>query len=240
MNRSQLARLVLSAVVLLVATTAARAEWQIAGFLGTSATQHSDVRVIQGNSDLTYRGVSWRTEPFGAPPYYGFQLGYFLDAFPSLGIVGDYTHNKMIANLDQPVPVVGGRNGLPVNDVERMDATFTRMQFTDGLNTLTWSLVYRLQALQSIKLQPYVGAGLGLAFPDVETQFVGQPLLKQYEWRGPALHALAGVNYSLFQNAALFAEYKFDYIYLDVDIPGGRQLTHVNSHQFTFGWRLMF
>ena len=61
----------------------------------------------------------------------------------------------------------------------------------------------------------------------------------------PGISSPAGLNFVVREHISLFLEYKYDYMYLDVNIPGlpdmfpgGRQLSFASSHQFTGGWRL--
>ena len=127
---AQAPRLIWSMFALLVVATAARAEFQFSSFLGSSITMPSDVRTILPlrNTDLTYHGVQWYTDPLGSPPFYGFQGAYYFTNWnlPNWGIGWDYTHNKIIAHREDTVFVTGTRNGQPVADYERLDTVFQR------------------------------------------------------------------------------------------------------------------
>jgi lipid A oxidase len=218
-----------------------RGETQLAFYFGQAWTQSSDVRFrVNGNTDMTYHDVTWSTDPFGMPPYYGFRGTHFFAANPHWGLMLDFTHDKMLAELDAPVALTGVRNGQPINTRETLGQTFSHLQMTDGINFLTLNVVYRGFLLTSESrpkgwLQPYVGGGMGVSIPTMETTFIGGLDTHKYEWRGPAFQAMVGTHVALFEHLSLFFEYKFNNVIVNGNINEGTMRTLVNSHQFLMG-----
>ena len=96
----------------------------------------------------------------------------------------DYNHAKVVADQSAVVSVSGTRDGIPVGPKDRVGDTFQVMEFTNGLNEMFFGGQYRW-ILE--RWTPYVGFGVGFAFPHVEVRRVGagQPYTYDYQvdWR---------------------------------------------------------
>lgn len=232
----------LVAAVVVLGATQVRGEDQIAIYGGTAQTHSSDVRFrasIAG-TDITYRGVDWRTEAFSDPYYYGLRYTHYFDEWPQLGISIDFTHNKIYANVDGVYDASGFRNGVPVTAAERMSTTFEDVAMSHGLNTLTVGPVYRMFLCEDdcglSRVQPYVGVGIGVARPHAEVALTGLLRDEGYRWGGAVYQAQVGVNVRLLEHLSIFGEFKVTCVpNIDVDIAGGVLKTRAISHHFLVG-----
>lgn len=215
-------------------------ETQLAVYGGSTLWQRSDVQLSLPGTNVTYRDVSWHTDPFSDPPYYGVRLTHFFGRNNHWGVMLDFTHNKMIADFDTPFDVVGTRNGQTINGRETIRQSFSELEFTNGMNFLTANVVYRgfwlpSDAYERGRIQPYLGLGLGAGFPFAETQVIGGATDERYQWRGPAFQALGGAHFLVTRHISIFVEYKFNAIALNTYIPNGNQRVIAAGHQLLIG-----
>ena len=210
-----------ASVVFLAVPGAARAEFLLGIYGGVSGTFDSDVDVESGATDLTLEDVPFDGESFDNPIYYGARGTYWLEGMPSYGVMLDFTHAKAIAGESDIAP------------------TFDELQFSHGLNTLTLNGLYR-HPLSWIT--PYAGVGLGVSVPHVEIDLAGGGSSTDgYQFGGLAAQALAGMEFPLGDRFALFAEYKFSYTPLDIDLDGGGSLeTDLFTNQAMLGLSVRF
>jgi lipid A oxidase len=235
-TRICLASLLLSGLI----ASGARAEVQLSIFTGVALTQDSDIDLHQaGGTDLTFHDVSFEGRDFETPPYYGFRALWFPTDASHWGFGGEFFHMKMYAETDDTVRVTGRRDGVPLNDTERIDQTIQSFSLSHGLNYALGDVVYRWMPGRRGEdflghLTPYAGIGLGLAIPHVESEVNGS-FHEEYQVHGPGVQGLAGVNVALTRHWGLMFEYKFTYANLDsLDIPGGSiEVTPLNHHLVT-------
>lgn len=217
----------------------ARAEFQIGFYGGWSESANSDVDVVQPNgTDLTLHDVEWDGYPLsfdGGPPFYGIRGTYWRDANPNWGFMLDYNHVKVKPDLFQTVNTTGTRDGVAVAGQQPLNQTVSLLEFTDGLNMLTFNVLYRKP---HERWTPYAGLGLGIAFPHVEFSRNNATVRTfEYQLTGLAAQALVGLEYNLSRRLALFGEYKISYAQVaDADLDGGGTLdTDVWTNHFLFG-----
>ncbi|MCW4115944.1 porin family protein [Aurantimonas sp. MSK8Z-1] len=213
-------KLLLAAAMLVATAGSASAEYTISAYGGYNFTFDSNVDVDNGPSSYS-KTISWDGDSFGDPPYWGVRGTYWLSGWgkPNWGIAIDYSHAKVIAD---PKP-----------------AGVTTFEFTDGLNLVTANALYRWNP--DAALTPYVGLGLGLSVPHVEYQEAGGPRTFEYQVAGPAVQALAGVDYAFNQYFSVFGEYKLTYTHNDVDLSGGGSLeTDLFTNQIVGGVSVSF
>jgi lipid A oxidase len=222
-----------------VAPGVAKAEFLLGIYGGISDTLDSDVDLeAPGGTDLTLEDVPFDGDSFENPIYYGVRGTYWLNGAPSYGVMLDFTHAKAIADEGNMVDVSGTRLGVPVAPKEAVGDTFEELQFSHGLNTLTLNGLYR-HPLSWVT--PYAGVGVGVSVPHVEVDLVGGSSTEEYQFGGVAAQALAGMEFSLGDRFALFAEYKFSYTPLDVDLDGGGSLeTDLFTNQAMLGLSVRF
>ena len=236
-------RWTLTLIAALVAGLAftARAEVDLSIFTGVALSQDSDLQLRQqGDTDLTFHGVSFEGRDFSSPPpYYGLRFLWFPPEASHWGFGGEFFHMKLFAETGDTVHVTGRRDGMSIDDYEQFHDTIQSFNLSHGLNYALGDIVYRWSPGDRGKdflghLQPYVGFGLGVAIPHVESNIDGV-FHQEYQLRGPGVQGLGGVNVNLTQHWALMFEYKFTYANLGaLDIPGGSiEVTPLTHHLVT-------
>ena len=226
----------------LLAASIVTAHCEIVGsfFTGFAFTEDNDLRLRQaGGTDLTFHNVSYKGKDFESPIYYGGRLAYFLSRQSHWGFGAEFFHMKMYAQTDDRVHVTGHRDGISINDDERIGDTIESFSLSHGLNYALGDIVYRWLPGRRGQdflghLEPYAGLGLGLTIPHVESSVNGN-FHEEYQVHGPGVQALAGVNVLLTRHIGLMFEYKFTYSNLDsLDIPGGSiEVTPLTHHLVT-------
>lgn len=225
----------------------AQAELQFSTYFGYTHSLDSDFDIVQpgsGGTNMTLHDVESDGESFsykGGPPFYGFRGTYWLDSTPNWGFAIDYNHIKIYPDLNQTVTVSGVRNGVPVSGQQPLNNTVQKLEFTDGLNLLTFNALYRHE--NEGTFIPYAGAGVGLSIPHVEFQRSASqgPRTYEYQVTGVALQALAGLEWRVWDNISLFGEYKISYADVDADLDGGGSLeTEIWTNHFIFGMTYRF
>jgi len=210
--------------------------------IGTAWTTDSGVRYAPNDStSLTYEDVAWETDPFGTPPYYAFRITHWLDRAPEWGWAADFTHAKMISEPNRQVRVTGMRDGVAIDQVERVGDTFQELEFSDGHNLLTLNVLRRWQpfatdAGSSIRRSSlYVGGGAGVAVPHVEVNTLDS-LVHEYQYAGPAAQFMTGAGMPINEHFSLQVEYRLTWAELDTNLNGGGSLsTDALTHHLNFG-----
>ena len=228
MKRSRaVAIIILGVAALAPLTGAGAAEYQFWAYGGYNTSANSDItlRPDRNSPSTTYRNVEWKGASFSPPVYWGVRGTYWLDRYPGFGIGVDYSHIKVIAKRPPA-----------------LNAISDHFEFTDGLNTGTFDLMYRYKWFD--RLTPYVGAGVGIAVPSVEVTlrppFDTTPT-HRYEFGGPAVQGKVGLEYEIAYNVSAFGEYKIAYSSNDVRLRnGGREQTDIATSQFIFGLSYTF
>ena len=192
---------------------AAQQEFQVGIYGGGNYTPPADVFLKQPNgTDMILKDVPWTGEPFDDPPYYGVRGTYWTARAPKFGVMLDFAHAKAISIRDQAVEQTGTRDGKPVPAKEPVKETFTKLEYSHGLNFLTLNAVYRMSGWHG-RFVPYLGAGAGLMIPHTEIarKDIGrQNWTYRYEITGPGFQGLAGIEWRFFPSDryAVFTEYK--------------------------------
>jgi lipid A oxidase len=205
-----------------LSSRAARAELQFGAYSGVLYTMSSDVDYTRPSGvNTNFQSVDWDGKPFVSPFYLGVFATYWFNPGPSWGFQFDYVHAKMYSKFGSGTPTIG--------------SVFQHFEFTDGLNLLTAHLMYRWQFN---RFRPFVGAGLGIAFPHVEITTIDPaiPVTFEYQYTGLAAAALAGIDYKLTDSFSLFTEYKLTYTHVDSNpVGGGKLTTDALTHHLMFG-----
>ncbi|WP_212522808.1 outer membrane beta-barrel protein [Actibacterium sp. MT2.3-13A] len=189
-------------LVLLSALPAA-AEVELSFYTGTQSAPHSDVSgTAPGVGPFKFQ-AGWEGKPFDMPPYYGLRATWWRSA--NLGYAFEVNHAKVYA--DKATLAKSG---------------FSRLEFTDGHNLVTFNVFYRWPDAAS-RLTPYAGAGLGLAIPHVDV-LVGGNKTYGYQVTGPVVQLVLGASYALNDTWSLFGEYKGTYSSNEADLKGGGTL----------------
>lgn len=194
----------LSALTIIALPAIAMAEVELSFYGGLQSALESDV-AVSGDSVIPDRTdtLTWEGRSFDAPPYYGWRATYW--ASPEFGYGLDFAHNKV----------------YPKDDV--LPAGYSKLEFTDGLNTLTVN-AYRRWENAIAGLTPYVGGGVGLSIPHAEV-VSGASETFGYQVTGPAATWIAGASYPISDQWSVFGEYKGNYTQNDADLDTGGSLS---------------
>ncbi len=200
----------------------AKAEFQFSIYGGSNTASDSDVTLTQPPLSGTF-GVAWMggNSTEWREPYYGVRAIYWFTDFgmPSWGAALDFTHAKVSADLSDPA--VGG--------------TFTRLEFTNGINSITLNALYRLPLTDRFTI--YAGAGAGVSVPHVEVETipsVGETY--KFQATGPVVAGLIGTSYGIGYGFSIFGEYKATYSWNEANLVGGGSLeTNILVHHFAAG-----
>ena len=158
------------------------------------------------------------------PPHYG--VRGILWRNESFGWFADFNHTKIYAD-SATLGAAGTSGGFDV------------LQFTDGLNNLTFGPVWRFPNAWN-NFSPYVAPGFGAALPHVEVQTAAaSPLTFEYQFGGPSISLAMGASMPISGRTGLYGEYKGTYSMLDVDLVGGGNLqTNVITNSINVGVRI--
>lgn len=161
-----------------------------------------------------------------AENYFGGMGGYvlpneFSDVRSSGDVPGVPLGNAGLGNS----AMAGGKLGFYLADHSWLgfetEGYFTNPEFepfvSEGLDAhlrvITWG-INALIRYPGKRFQPYLGAGVGLFFANLDTTLPG--LSFSDDWV-PGLNALAGIRSFVTDSVSLFAEYKFNYATFDLD-----------------------
>ncbi|MCP5087434.1 MAG: outer membrane beta-barrel protein [Rhodobacteraceae bacterium] len=199
-----------------VLTRPASAELVLSFYTGANWSPNSRVDYdfnLGGGPQST--NVAWDGEPFVMPPYFGMRATWWFENSPNWGVAIDNVHAKVAAN-----PLPGG---------------LAKLEFTDGINIVTANVHYR--HLNSSRFTPYAGIGIGFTTPHVEVMnTAGTSRTFEYQFGGPAVQALVGVESKLNDRWSVFGELKAAYVKISADLNGGGSLkTNIRSNQVAFG-----
>ncbi|MWD29612.1 outer membrane beta-barrel protein [Aquicoccus sp. SCR17] len=181
--------------------TPAAAEFALDVYTGYQTSPHSRVSGDHPDGGTYDALIGWEGRSFEMPPYYGLRGTWWRD--DTLGYALEYTHAKVYAP-----------------DGEKAAIGFDRMELTDGLNLLTFNVMRRWPN-QWGKLTPYVGGGLGVAFPHVDVTSAGGERTFGYQLTGPAARLIAGASYEISDRFSVFGEYQFTASQNNADLEGG-------------------
>ena len=233
-HRREMALGMLTALILSLMPIEAYAEFEATFYSGMSSSRASDVTLsLPNDTHLTFQDVAWDDKSLENPIYWGLRLTYWLPRANNWGVALDFTHAKIHADLGATVSVTGTRAGSAVAALEPLRNTFDELAMSHGYNLLTLNALYRWQVKP--RLQPFVGVGGGIAYPHVEVQ-TGGSYTDEYQMAGWVVNGMAGLNYGLGKDVAIFAEYKLSYADMQADLNGGGSLaTTVWTNHFNLG-----
>ncbi|MGI9383714.1 MAG: outer membrane protein [Methyloligellaceae bacterium] len=224
-----------------VEKAAAATEFQVGVYGGWNETMPSLVRYRQPKgTDLTIKDIQWLGESFEIEPYWGVRGTVWPARLKRLGVMFDYAHAKASALKTQTLNQSGTRDGQPVPATEPFSKTFRKLEFTHGLNFFTLNAVYRITGLHA-RFVPYLGLGLGISMPHVDTQRAGwekDTRTYVHQITGPTVQFLGGLEWRFHGSGrgSAFAEYKLNHSRNAARLKGGGSLeTNLWTHQVPVG-----
>ena len=210
-----------------VAMAQSGSQSEVTLYTGANAAPHSSVKfsgaaTSYGVADGSYSTEGWETKSFGNPVYWGFRYTYWPTASSQWGYGVDINHSKLYAK-------------------QMPHANISRLEFSDGMNTLMANLYRRYPGVQSLwGGEPYWGVGLGISYPHVEVTSATNRTF-EYQYTGFAAQAMVGLRYSINDKWLAFGELRTQYIPMEADLDGGGKLEvdFINNH-FSLGVSRLF
>ena len=185
-----------------------------------SSVTFSNASISYGIDDGKYSVNGWKGESFESPIYYGYRLSMYGLKNTDLEFAVDFNHSKVKA--------------------KKIPGNLRRLEFTDGINTLTLLAIRKIDSIMAMgaELNPYIGAGIGIAYPHVDVEGATGTSGKTYDYQraGPAYQVMAGLRYELAESWKTFAEYRITYTPMKADLDGGGQIeTDILNNQVSVG-----
>lgn len=209
---------------MLVPVTAV-AETELSFSVGVLGTPASRVEGSDPGGAGSFSFLSgWGGGSLEMPSSYGVRGTWWTAQNPSLGFGLDFSHNRI-----GPDSATATANG------------FNRLEFSGGMNTVTANVWYRWPgALGGGAVTPYVGAGAGVALPNVDIDSAGGST-SGVQLTGVAVEAVAGLKYNFNDRWAVYGEYKGGYTSNDIDLDNGGSLsTGIVTNAINFGVSFSF
>ncbi len=215
-------QLILSIALLAGMAAPAAAEVELSFYTGWQTLPHSRLSGQLPNGGGSYDElVGWDGKSFQMPPYYGARATWWRSE--TLGFGLEYTHTKAYAP-----------------DSTKNALGFSRLEFSDGHNVLTANVLRRWPERWG-DLTPYVGGGLGIAFPHVDATHNSGSRTYGFQVTGPAMRLLAGVSYPINDRFSMFGEYQFTYSSNEGEFDGGGTFnTDIKTNALNIGISLNF
>ncbi|WP_136439684.1 outer membrane protein [Pacificoceanicola onchidii] len=200
----------------------ATAEMELSFYTGWQTLPHSRISGDLPNGGGSYDElVGWDGKSLQMPPYYGARVTWWRSE--TLGFGVEYTHAKAYAPDD-----VQNKLG------------FSRLEFSDGHNILTANVMKRWPD-QWNNITPYVGAGIGIAFPHVDADHNSGSKTYGFQMTGPAVRLTAGASYPINDRFSVFGEYQFTYSSNEGEFEdGGTFKTDLKTNALNIGISLNF
>jgi len=253
--KRRIAAATLAAAMLAILAPTARAdwrdqpdggEWELSQYTGFNINQDADVEYeAPGGTDLTFEDVPFEANPFNDAPFYGGRLTYWLKGRPQIGVGLEYTHLKLVAEVNEVVQVTGTRGGSAVDARERFGDTIALLEIANGLNIVMFDGFYRFNHDRDWngfigRFQPYLGLGLGFAYAHPTTR-IGGAFDEGYQFAGLGVQGVAGTKLFVHKHVSVFAEYRLSWFDLELDVAGGGVIEiQPIVHQFILGLNFHF
>lgn len=193
--------------------------WSVALAIGLSFTRPSDLTIEQPShqNKVTFSHVRWAGQSFVSPLYYVVRI--------NKGDIGlDFTHYKIIANVNEALPEKGEWHGQPVDDEVKLDQRVQHLEISHGVNSF---------ALVGIVHDPtrrgaYIGFGPIIFMPHSESTVDGKVGEWGYANGGTGFEVFAGVGFP-----QPFAEVKHAIGHVKVGIADGTASVPLQTTQIT-------
>jgi hypothetical protein len=215
------------------------AQWSLAGYIGQAHTLDSSLAIRQPalETDIRFSSISYRSESFQPPLYYGVRTGYnFAEHW---GVEAELTHLKVFANVDQLSSVTGILNAAQINSTLPVNTIVQRFSISHGVNLLLANAIFRHELGRSVhgKLAPpyfVLRAGAGASIPHAESTIQGRAD-EHYQIGNPAFQLAASIEVRAWHRLYWSGEYKFTRTHEHVDINSGSAATLLESHHIVTG-----
>jgi hypothetical protein len=194
--------------------------WTIALAIGISFTRPSALTIDQPalKNHATFHNVRWAGQAFVSPLYYVVRIG-------KGDIALNFTHFKMIAEVDESIPVTGEWHGGPVDETAPMGDRVQHLEISHGVNSFGLIGLFKDPYHRGL----YFGGGPVIFMPHAESTVDGNVAQWGYANGGGGFEALAGWGMP-----APFADVNYLAGSVHVGVANGTASTNVSTFRFSF------
>jgi opacity protein-like surface antigen len=207
-------------VVCLGSNAHADQNWTGGAYAGGAWTHSADVTLVSStNGRQVLPDVTFRSESFESPIYYGYRVGHRLGR-TALFVEGELIHLKVVANEQTLAP--------PLES----------LAMTHGMNLILGNALWMTRA-GSDRVRVTLRGGLGITVPHAETRIHGQER-GAYEYGSIGWQLAPGVAMHATGPLYLNAEYKFTSARPEIETVDGQAAVPARSHHWLLGVAAMF
>ena len=212
-------------------------------YFGQQFTENSDIRFKQHSlgNDFTFHDVSLDSQSFVSPFYWGLRGVYYFERVPWLGVGVEYIHMKAFAETSDVRRLTGIRSGAPVDTRLPMNTVVQGFSVSHGLNYVLFNGYLRHgfykdpDRFPAGRVQPYGGVGVGPVIVHPENSVEHLDNGGGYDLGGAGGQVCLGVRLLLLKHLGVFAEYKFTFSGLEVNVAHGSAEFDERSHHLIGG-----
>jgi len=194
----------MSLIFLAIVPFSAFAQVDLSFYGGVQSAQSSHV---SGNDPTGIGAFSfnsnWEKHAFEVPGYFGLRLTWWRNDQIGWGIEMNHTN-------------------ITASDSTLFSNGLNSLALADGLNLVTVN-TYRRWRPPGRSIRPYIGAGIGIAVPNIEFDS-GGGLTTGNQLTGPAIQWLAGASIPVSERWSVFGEYRGSLAANSADLLGGGEL----------------
>ena len=195
-------------------------DWTVGAYVGGAWTHSADVTLVSStNGQQVLPDVTFRSESFESPIYYGYRIGHRLGRTP-LFVEGELTHLKVVANEETLAP--------PLES----------LAMTHGMNLLLGNALWMTRA-GSDRVRITLRGGVGITVPHAETRVHGEER-GAYEYGSIGWQLAPGVAIHATGPLYLNAEYKFTSARPEIKTADGQATVPARTHHWLLGVAAMF
>ena len=189
----------------------------IGAYLGGASTRPSSITLATSDTERrVFEQVTFRSESFEPPVYYGYRVGYRLGR-TGVFVEAELIHLKVIA------------------DQASLAAPVQHFAMSHGMNFILANVVWMPPAGdRERRLNVVARAGIGPTLPHVEARVSGEER-QGYEAGGVGFQLAPGLAVRVGGPWRLTADYKFTFARPRVSVPGGTITTSLSTHHVTVG-----
>jgi opacity protein-like surface antigen len=209
------------AIVVCVGSNAhADQNWTVGAYAGGAWTHSADITLVSSpNGQQVLPDVTFRSESFESPIYYGYRMGHRLGR-TAIFVEGELIHLKVVANEQTLAP--------PLES----------LAMTHGMNLILGNALWMTRA-GSDRVRVTLRGGFGITVPHAETRVHSQER-SAYEYGSIGWQLAPGVAMHVTGPLYLNAEYKFTVGRPEIETVDGQATVPTRTHHWLLGVAAMF
>jgi hypothetical protein len=218
----QIERAIASVAIVVSVGSSAHADqdWTVGAYAGGAWTHSADVTLVSSTyGQQVLPDVTFRSESFESPIYYGYRMGHRLGR-TALFVEGELIHLKVVANEQTLAP--------PLES----------LAMTHGMNLILGNALWMRRAGND-RVRVTLRGGFGITVPHAETRVHGQER-GAYEYGSLGWQLAPGVALHATGPLYLNAEYKFTSARPEIETADGQATVPARTHHWLIGVTAMF